>query len=65
MIAAINIRRGDSMGDGPQIVIVAAAGVIRAAFRAYFSATTARLMADMITDITPAVDMTAFRINRY
>ncbi|WP_165927772.1 hypothetical protein [Rhizobium sp. BK376] len=53
------------MGDGPQIVIVAAAGVIRAAFRAYFSATTARLMADMITDITPAVDMTAFRINRY
>ncbi|MQB44295.1 FAD-dependent oxidoreductase [Rhizobium sp. ICMP 5592] len=30
-----------------------------------FSATTARLMADMMTGITPAVDMTPFRINRY
>ncbi len=30
-----------------------------------FSATTARLMADMMTGVTPAVDMTPFRINRY
>jgi len=30
-----------------------------------FSATTARLMADMMTGIAPAVDMTPFRINRY
>ncbi|HEX8048946.1 NAD(P)/FAD-dependent oxidoreductase [Rhizobium sp.] len=30
-----------------------------------FSATTARLMADMMTGITPVVDMTPFRINRY
>lgn len=30
-----------------------------------FSATTARLMADMMTGAAPAVDMTPFRINRY
>lgn len=30
-----------------------------------FSATTARLMADMMTGATPAVDMTPLRINRY
>lgn len=30
-----------------------------------YSATTARLMADMVTGIKPAVDMTPFRINRY
>ncbi len=30
-----------------------------------FSATTARLMADMMTGTTPAVDMTPFRIDRY
>ncbi|MGY5807018.1 NAD(P)/FAD-dependent oxidoreductase [Rhizobium sp. LEGMi198b] len=30
-----------------------------------FSATTARLMADMMTGVTPEVDMTPFRINRY
>ncbi|MDJ1633235.1 FAD-dependent oxidoreductase [Agrobacterium rhizogenes] len=30
-----------------------------------FSATTARLMADMMTGMTPEVDMTPFRINRY
>jgi D-amino-acid dehydrogenase len=30
-----------------------------------FSATTARLLADMMTGVTPAVDMTPFRINRY
>lgn len=30
-----------------------------------FSATTARVMADMMTGTTPAVDMTPFRINRY
>lgn len=30
-----------------------------------FSATTAKLLADMMTGVTPAVDMTPFRINRY
>jgi D-amino-acid dehydrogenase len=30
-----------------------------------FSATTARLMADMIAGIAPSLDMTPFRINRY
>jgi D-amino-acid dehydrogenase len=30
-----------------------------------FSATTARLIADMITGIAPSLDMTPFRINRY
>jgi D-amino-acid dehydrogenase len=30
-----------------------------------FSATTARLIADMVTGIKPPVDMTPFRINRY
>jgi D-amino-acid dehydrogenase len=30
-----------------------------------FSATTARLMADMITGVAPSLDMTPFRINRY
>ncbi|MFT4183517.1 MAG: FAD-dependent oxidoreductase [Rhizobium sp.] len=30
-----------------------------------FSATTAKLMADMMTGAAPAVDMTPFRINRY
>ncbi|MDL2404990.1 FAD-binding oxidoreductase [Rhizobium calliandrae] len=30
-----------------------------------FSATTARLMADMMTGVTPDVDMSPFRINRY